>query len=115
MSPQMHERLTPVEDLVEKPKREEAPSNLSVTGRYVLPPEIFDCLERTPAGRGGEIQLTDGLRLLAKEKGLWAYRYDGTAYDAGDKLGFLKATVEFGLMNGELGPAFGRFLKNLKL
>ena len=109
------ERLAAIEDLVEKPKREEAPSNLSVTGRYVLPPEIFDCLERTPAGRGGEIQLTDGMRLLAKEKGLWAYRYEGTAYDAGDKLGFLKATVEFALMNDELGPAFRQYLKTLKL
>ena len=109
------ERLAAVEDLVEKPKRGEAPSNLSVTGRYVLPPEIFSCLERTPPGRGGEIQLTDGLRLLAKERGLWAYRYEGTAYDAGDKLGFLKATVEFALMDKELGPAFREYLKSRKL
>jgi len=108
------ERLIPIEDLVEKPKRDEAPSNLSVIGRYVLPPEIFDCLERTPPGRGGEIQLTDGMRLLAKEKGLWAYRYEGTCYDAGDKLGFLKANVEFGLANAELGPAFRAYLKSLK-
>jgi UTP--glucose-1-phosphate uridylyltransferase len=109
------ERMIPVEDLVEKPKREEAPSNLSIVGRYVLPPEIFDCLERTPAGRGGEIQLTDALRLLAKEKGLWAYRYEGASYDAGDKLGFLKATVEFALKNSELGPDFKAYLKTLKL
>jgi len=81
----------------------------------VLPPEIFSCLERTPPGRGGEIQLTDGLRLLAKERGLWAYRYEGTAYDAGDKLGFLKATVEFALMDKELGPAFREYLKSRKL
>ena len=108
------ERLIPIEDLVEKPKRDEAPSNLSVIGRYVLPPEIFDCLERTPPGRGAEIQLTDGMRLLAKEKGLWAYRYEGTCYDAGDKLGFLKANVEFGLLNPELGPAFRAYLKALK-
>ena len=110
----MRERLTRIEDLVEKPKREEAPSNLSVTGRYVLPAEIFACLEKTPPGRGGEIQLTDGMRMLAKEKGLWGYRYEGTAYDAGDKLGFLKATVEFALMNAELGPAFRQYLKTLK-
>lgn len=112
---EIRERMTAVEDLVEKPKSEEAPSNLTVTGRYVLPPEIFEYLEKTPPGRGGEIQLTDGLRILAKEKGLWAYRYDGTAYDAGDKLGFLKATVELGLMNHELGPGFKEYLKKLRL
>jgi UTP--glucose-1-phosphate uridylyltransferase len=112
---EMRERLTAIEDLVEKPRREEAPSDLSVTGRYVLPPEIFAYLEKTQPGRGGEIQLTDGMRLLAKEKGLWAYRYEGMAYDAGDKLGFLKATVQFALMNKELGPAFGEYLKKLKL
>ena len=115
LSAGMAERLVPIADLVEKPKREEAPSNLSITGRYVLPPEIFECLERTPPGRGGEIQLTDGMRLLAKEKGLWAYRYEGAVYDAGDKLGFLKATVEFGLRNPELGPAFREYLKALKM
>jgi UTP--glucose-1-phosphate uridylyltransferase len=109
------ERLVPIQDLVEKPKRDEAPSNLIITGRYLLPPEIFECLERTPPGRGGEIQLTDGMRLLAKERGLWAYRYEGTCYDAGDKLGFLKATVELGLLNAELGPALREFLKTLKL
>jgi len=111
----MAERLVAIEDLVEKPSRAEAPSNLSVTGRYLLPPEIFECLERTPPGRGGEIQLTDGMRLLAKEKGLWAYRYEGACYDAGDKLGFLKATVEFGLLNAEFGAAFREYLKTLKL
>jgi len=108
------ERLVAVEDLVEKPKRDEAPSNLIVTGRYLLPPEIFGYLEQTPPGRGGEIQLTDGMRLLAKEKGLWAYRYEGVCYDAGDKLGFLKATVELGLRNSELGPAFRAYLRSLK-
>ena len=115
LSAAIAERLVPIQDLVEKPKRDEAPSNLIITGRYLLPPEVFECLERTPPGRGGEIQLTDGMRLLAKEKGLWAYRYEGTCYDAGDKLGFLKATVELGLLNGELGPAFRNFLKTLKL
>lgn len=108
---ELRDRLTAVVDLVEKPKKEEAPSNLSVTGRYLLPAEIFACLEKTPPGRGGEIQLTDGMRLLAKEQGLWACRYEGTAYDAGDKLGFLKATVEFALKNKELGPAFREYLK----
>src|SRR5580700_9343388 len=95
------DHLLRVRDLVEKPSPEEAPSNLAVTGRYVLPPEIFDCLVRTKAGRGGEIQLTDGLRLLAQETGLLALIYEGKSYDAGDKLGFLKATVEIALENAE--------------
>ena len=100
---------------VEKPKAEDAPSNLAVTGRYVLPPAIFDCLARTTAGAGGEIQLTDGLRLLAQEAGLWAYIYEGVSYDAGDKLGFLIATVELALQNEELGAGFREYLKGLKL
>jgi UTP--glucose-1-phosphate uridylyltransferase len=104
-----------VRDLVEKPKPENAPSNLAITGRYVLPPGIFDCLERTKPGAGNEIQLTDALRLLAKEQGLWAYIYEGISYDAGDKLGFLKATVEIALQNPEFGAAFRSYLKGLKL
>jgi UTP--glucose-1-phosphate uridylyltransferase len=109
------ERLLRIRDLVEKPKAEQAPSNLAVTGRYLLPPEIFECLERTPPGRGGEIQLTDALRILAQEKGLWAFIYDGVSHDAGDKLGFLKATVEMALKNPELGDGFREYLKSLKL
>ncbi len=108
-------RLLRVTNLVEKPPPEKAPSNLAITGRYVLPPEIFDCLARTPAGAGGELQLTDALRLLAQEKGLWAYIYEGISYDAGDKLGFLKATVEIGLQNPEFGADFRDYLKSLKL
>lgn len=108
-------RLIDVRDLVEKPSAEEAPSNLAVTGRYVLPPEIFDCLARTSPGRGGEIQLTDGLRLLAQEHGLRAYSYDGKSYDAGDKLGFLKATVEIALENAEFGQEFRTYLRALPL
>src|ERR1700720_2873322 len=108
-------RLLRIKDLVEKPKPENAPSNLAITGRYVLPPAIFDCLERTKPGGGGEIQLTDGLRMLAQEQGLWAYIYEGISYDAGDKLGFLKATVELALQNQELGPDFRAYLKTLKL
>lgn len=109
------ERLLRVRQLVEKPKAAEAPSNLAITGRYLLPPEIFDCLERTPPGRGGEIQLTDALRLLAQETGLWAYIYQGQTYDAGDKLGYLKATVEMALKNEEFGDDFRAYLKSLKL
>ncbi|MGA2812371.1 MAG: UTP--glucose-1-phosphate uridylyltransferase GalU [Candidatus Acidiferrum sp.] len=108
-------RLMRIRDLVEKPKPQNAPSNLAITGRYVLPPAIFDCLERTKPGAGGEIQLTDGMRILAQEQGLWAYIYDGISYDAGDKLGFLKATVELALQNKELGEPFRNYLKTLKL
>ncbi|MDQ1410528.1 MAG: UTP--glucose-phosphate uridylyltransferase [Acidobacteriaceae bacterium] len=108
-------RLLRIKDLVEKPKPENAPSNLAITGRYVLPPEIFEHLARTKPGSGGEIQLTDGLRLLAQEQGLWAYIYEGVSYDAGDKLGFLIATVELALQNEELGAEFKTYLKGLKL
>lgn len=109
------ERLLRVRNLVEKPKPSEAPSNLAITGRYVVPPEIFECLERTQPGAGGEIQLTDGLRTLAQERGLWAYIYEGISYDAGDKLGFLKATVEIAMKNAEFGDEFRLYLKGLKL
>jgi UTP--glucose-1-phosphate uridylyltransferase len=113
--PPFGERLLRIRDLVEKPKPENAPSNLAITGRYVLPPAIFDCLERTKPGAGGEIQLTDGMRILAKELGLWALIYDGISYDAGEKLGFVKATVEIALQNKEFGEAFRSYLKGLKL
>ena len=109
------ERLLRIKDIVEKPKPENAPSNLAITGRYVLPASVFDCLERTKPGAGNEIQLTDALRILAKEQGLWAYIYEGVSYDAGDKLGFLKATVEIALQNPEFGGAFRSYLKGLKL
>jgi UTP--glucose-1-phosphate uridylyltransferase len=108
-------RILKIRDLVEKPTPAEAPSTLGVTGRYVLPPEIFDSLERTKPGRGGEIQLTDALRLLAKEHGLLACVYEGKSYDAGDKLGFLKATVELALENQEFGDDFRGYLRSLKL
>jgi len=113
--PPFGERLLRIRDLVEKPKAAEAPSNLAITGRYVLPSAIFGCLERTKPGAGGEIQLTDGMRILAKEQGLWAFIYEGISYDAGDKLGFLKATVELALQNAELGGDFRAYLKTLKL
>jgi UTP--glucose-1-phosphate uridylyltransferase len=108
-------RLLKIRDLVEKPNPADAPSNLAVTGRNLLPPEVFDCLERTKPGRGGEIQLTDALRLLAQESGLYAYVYEGKSYDAGDKLGFLKATVEIGLENKEFGGEFREYLRGLKV
>jgi UTP--glucose-1-phosphate uridylyltransferase len=108
-------RLLRIRNLVEKPKPGQAPSNLAVTGRYVLPPEVFDCLERTQPGSGGEIQLTDGLKLLVQEHGLCALEYKGKSYDAGDKLGFLKATVEIALENSDFGEEFRSYLRGLKL
>src|SRR5438132_11310217 len=103
--PPFGERLLRIRELVEKPQPERAPSNLAITGRYVLPSAIFDCLERTKPGAGNEIQLTGALRILAREQGLWAYIYDGVSYDAGGKLAFLKATVEIALSNPGVGCA----------
>jgi UTP--glucose-1-phosphate uridylyltransferase len=103
-----------VKHLVEKPAPEEAPSNLAIIGRYILTPEIFTALEHTKAGKGGEIQLTDGLRLLMEKQPIYAFEFEGTRYDAGDKLGFLKATVEFGLKNAEFGSEFRSYLQKLK-
>ena len=110
-----NDRLYKIRNMVEKPKREEAPSNLAIVGRYVLTPRIFDVLDKTPLGAGGELQLTDGLRLLLKEEKIYGYRYEGKRHDAGDKLGFLKATVEFALKRAELNPEFRDYLKSLKL
>ncbi len=104
-----------VKDLVEKPSPHEAPSNLAIIGRYILTPEIFSSLENTKPGKGGEIQLTDGLRLLMNKQPIYAYEFHGKRHDAGDKLGFLKATVEFGLKNKEFGEEFKSYLKKLKL
>ena len=108
-------KLLRIKGMVEKPSPKDAPSNLAVTGRYVLPPEVFEFLEKTKPGRGGEIQLTDALLALANEMSLYALIYEGKSYDAGDKLGFLKATVEFGLGNPEFGKEFRDYLKDLKL
>jgi UTP--glucose-1-phosphate uridylyltransferase len=101
-------------DLIEKPKPKEAPSNLAIIGRYILEPEIFDVLENTVPGKLGELQLTDGLKNLLSSQQIYGYKINGNRYDAGDKLGFLKATVEFGLRNSELGRAFRDYLKKLK-
>jgi len=108
-------RVYRVEDLVEKPSVDDAPSNLAIIGRYILTPGIFPALRGTGQGRGGEIQLTDGLRRLLSEEQVLAYRFQGRRYDAGEKLGFLKATVEFALKNSELGPEFRKYLKSLIL
>ncbi len=112
-------RLAPglhrVEDLVEKPAPADAPSHYAVIGRYVLPPEIFPILRKTQPGKNGEIQLTDALRQLAKQSPMFAYEVQGQRHDAGDKLGFLIATVEFALKNPSLGPPFSDYLKRLRL
>ena len=109
-------RVYKVSDMVEKPPAESAPSNLAIIGRYILDPEIFDALSCTRPGRGGEIQLTDGLRgLLARGKSIYGYRFEGKRYDAGCKLGFLTATVEFALKRPDLGESFRQYLKSLQL
>lgn len=109
------DRLYRIRNLVEKPKAEDAPSNLAIIGRYILTPEIFDSIEATGPGAIGEIQLTDGLRHLLRSRPIYGYRFDGTRHDAGDKLGFLKATVEFALQRADLGGPFREYLKGLKL
>jgi UTP--glucose-1-phosphate uridylyltransferase len=108
-------RLYEVLNMVEKPSLEEAPSNLAIIGRYILTPAIFDVLTKTPVGKGGELQLTDALRLLLKQEKVYAYVYEGKRHDAGDKLGFLKATIEFALKRDDLGGPFRDYLRTLKL
>ena len=110
-----NDRLFRVKNVVEKPPAEEAPSNLAIIGRYVLPPEIFDCLDSIRPGAGGELQLTDAIKALIRSQPVYAYRFEGTRYDAGDKLGFLQATVEFALRHDELGTRFREYLKMLEL
>ena len=101
--------------MVEKPKANEAPSNLAIIGRYVLTPEIFESLESIEPGSGGELQLTDGLKHVLRSRPIYGYRFEGTRYDAGDKLGFLRATVEFALKRYDLGEEFRSYLKALPL
>jgi UTP--glucose-1-phosphate uridylyltransferase len=108
-------RLFRVTGLVEKPKAADAPSPYVVIGRYILEPEIFDFIDSTPPGRGGEIQLTDALLAFARMKHVTALQFDGEHLDAGEKLGFLRAAVHYGLRHPELGPALRDYLKSLKL
>jgi UTP--glucose-1-phosphate uridylyltransferase len=109
------DRLYRIRNLVEKPKPQDAPSNLAIIGRYVLTPEVFHSLESIEPGSGGEIQLTDGLKHALRSRPIYGYRFEGTRYDAGDKLGFLKATVEFALKRHDLGEQFRAYLKSLQL
>jgi UTP--glucose-1-phosphate uridylyltransferase len=108
-------RLYEIVNMVEKPRPEEAPSNLAIIGRYILTPRVFDTLSQIQAGAGGELQLTDGMKLLLKQEKMYAYVYQGRRHDTGDKLGFLEATVEFALKREDLGEAFRQYLKSLKL
>jgi UTP--glucose-1-phosphate uridylyltransferase len=109
------DRLYRIRNLVEKPKAQDAPSNLAIIGRYVLTPDVFHSLETIEPGSGGELQLTDGLKHALRSRPIYGYRFEGTRYDAGDKLGFLKATVEFALKRYDLGEEFRAYLKSLHL
>jgi len=105
-----------IRDMVEKPKFEDAPSDLAIIGRYILTPDVFDAIERTEKGAGGEIQITDAMRLMLREgKPFYAVKLEGNRHDAGDKLGFLIATVEFALKREDLGEDFREYLKSLHL
>jgi UTP--glucose-1-phosphate uridylyltransferase len=108
-------RVYRIQDVVEKPSTSDTPSNLAIIGRYILTPEIFPALKKTGVGRGNEIQLTDAIRLLLEQQPVYAYMFEGTRYDAGDKLGFLKANVEFALKREGLGAEFRAYLKSLDL
>jgi UTP--glucose-1-phosphate uridylyltransferase len=101
--------------MVEKPKFEDAPTKQAIIGRYVLSPRIFELLEQTKPGAGGEIQLTDGLKALLTKEKIFGYTFEGKRYDAGDKLGMLQATVEFALKRADLGPQLREYLKGLQL
>lgn len=107
------DRTYTVEGMIEKPSIEEAPTTVAALGRYVLTPGIFDILETTPPGKGGEIQLTDGLLELAKKESMYAYDFEGIRYDTGDKLGYLKATVEYAFRHEGVKDGFKAYLKDI--
>ena len=114
-SENINERCASVKGFVEKPKKEEAPSNFAILGRYVLTPEIFDLLETQEAGKGNEIQLTDAIDRLTKQQKVFAYDFEGVRYDVVDKAGFLKAQIDFALDRNDLHDGMVDFLKNTKL
>ena len=114
-SENINERCASVKGFVEKPKKEEAPSNFAILGRYVLTPEIFDLLETQEAGKGNEIQLTDAIDRLTKQQKVFAYDFEGVRYDVGDKAGFLKAQIDFALDRNDLHDVMVDILKNTKL
>jgi UTP--glucose-1-phosphate uridylyltransferase len=108
-----NEQLYRIRNLVEKPKPEDAPSNLAIIGRYILTPDIFSCVESIEPGSGGELQLTDALKHMLRNRPIYGFKFEGKRYDAGDKLGFLKATVEFALNRHDLGDMFRDYLRGL--
>ncbi|MDI3476344.1 MAG: UTP--glucose-phosphate uridylyltransferase, partial [Thermococcaceae archaeon] len=110
---QIDNDLYEVRDLIEKPSLEEAPSNIAIIGRYVLPPEIFGILKKTPPGKGGELQLTDALRILVSERKIFAKRISGKRYDVGTRLGFIRANIELGLLRQDLKEQINALLKEL--
>lgn len=112
---EVEEGVYKIKDMVEKPAFAEAPSDLAIIGRYVLTPDIFDEIDKTSPGAIGEIQITDAMRSLLKKRPFYAVRFKGTRYDAGDKLGFLIATVELALKHEELAPEFRKYLESMKL
>ena len=109
----IEDRVCKVKGLIEKPSLEESPSDIAILGRYIVTPKIFDILDNTAPGKGGEIQLTDALLELVKEEAMYAYNFEGRRYDVGDKLGFLQATVEYALRKPELKDDFINYLKNI--
>ncbi|MBU3155870.1 UTP--glucose-1-phosphate uridylyltransferase GalU [Clostridium estertheticum] len=110
----LSDQVYKIDNLIEKPKVDKAPSNLAILGRYIITPEIFDILDKTLPGKGGEIQLTDALKTLIAQQDMYAYIFEGRRYDVGDKLGFLEATVEFALKRDELKIPFMKYLQTLK-
>ena len=108
-------RLLEVKGMVEKPKFEDAPSKNAIIGRYILTPRIFDMIEKVKPGAGGELQLTDAIKMLLQHEQVYGFHYEGKRHDAGDKLGFLKATVEFALKRDDLGPPFREWLQNFPI
>ena len=111
----INERMYTVNDLVEKPHKDNAPSNIAILGRYIITPKIFEILENTKTGVGGEIQLTDGLKELCNIEEVYAYIFEGRRYDVGNKLGFLEATVDYALKRDDLRDNFKKYLKTLNL
>jgi len=108
----MDDNVYLAKDFVEKPKPEEAPSDLAVASRYIFTPEIFDYLEKTPKGKNNEIQITDAMRLMVKERAMYGYKFDGIRHDVGNKLDFIKTNIIFGLENKEIGPQLKEWLKD---
>lgn len=109
---EIRKNLYEIHDLIEKPKPSSAPSDLAILGRYILTPEIFPCIEKTPAGKGGEMQLTDALKALLKKGPIYGVLFNGKRYDGGDKVGYLKATVEFALKHQGVNSDFKKYLLN---